>query len=79
MGVNIFSDMTFAEFYNINTELGNSDQYMKKNYNATVIHDIISDSINCTSFDWRDRNAVTDVKNQGICGACYGEKNALID
>jgi len=28
-------------------------------------------SINPTSFDWRDYNAVTSIKDQQTCGACW--------
>ncbi|KAM9330437.1 bile acid-sensitive ion channel [Gastrophryne carolinensis] len=66
-GTNQFSDMTPKEFSSIFLK---SYPGLKENYivpNVTYLED---DSLPLR-FDWRDKNMVTQVKNQMDCGACW--------
>jgi len=67
MGVNEFADLTFDEFkakyfgYN-----HISNEYLRsKNYHQPT------EEAAPTSIDWRTSNAVTPVKDQGMCGSCW--------
>jgi len=66
-GITKFSDMSVEEFRS--TILMTS--FPQKTFNAPVIGAAVPDPSIPTSYDWRDHNAVTPVKDQGQCGSCW--------
>jgi len=65
-GVTKFMDMTPQEFANI--------ILMKKTINKNIPGQVWKSQKSVglpSSFDWRDKNAVTPVYNQGQCGSCW--------
>ncbi|KAJ8726656.1 hypothetical protein PYW07_001354 [Mythimna separata] len=71
-GITRFSDLTPEEFLNHFTGLADVESL---NYTTSACNDVYDSQIGNyhapESFDWRQHNAVTRVKNQGKCGGCY--------
>lgn len=70
IGVNAFSHLTFEEFKatispDQTKPLEGQSQYVPPIWNFSAPSNIPS------SWDWRNFGAVTEVKNQGLCGGCY--------
>ncbi|KAJ8726657.1 hypothetical protein PYW07_001355 [Mythimna separata] len=69
-GITQFSDLTPEEFVNHYTGLDNSFNFTESECND--FYDSQIPNYNAPeSFDWRQHNAVSRVKNQGQCGGCY--------
>lgn len=67
MEMNEFGDLTWDEFKKGNTGLKHRASPFRQALNAHVVDDTDIPR----SVDWRDKGAVTKVKNQGSCGACW--------
>jgi cathepsin L len=67
MAVNEFADMTFTEFHSKMTGYKRVDNGVLRSKNGPH-HNLktVADSV-----DWRQKNAVTPVKNQQQCGSCW--------
>jgi C1A family cysteine protease len=67
VAINHFADMTHEEF----TSTITPKVKRPSNDGATFSHKIINNGSIPATVDWRQKGAVTPVKDQGVCGSCY--------
>jgi cathepsin L len=69
VGANVFADLTVEEYRA--QYLTYRPSFTTTNANRTNVHRTISDIALPASVDWRTKQAVTPVKDQGQCGSCW--------
>jgi len=72
LGITQFSDLSPQEFRAryLTLKKGNTSKMLRSDkLNEVYIPTNLEDTPE--SFDWRDKGAVTSIKNQGMCGSCW--------
>jgi len=67
LGLNPYSDLTSEEFIASHTGFKVPSQLSNSKMKSVEVPFNLTDDVP-TNFDWREKGAVTDVKNQGNCG-----------
>jgi len=69
LGMNNMGDMTHSEFKQYKLGYKNAERPYIRMRNSAGPHDKITEP--AATVDWRKKNAVTPIKDQGSCGSCW--------